>query len=82
MRDGDTAVYERTNGQDPDLRLGDDPEIAYQMWQRGAVFIPVHSAQTYHLGRATIKDKANEVTRPSTTSTSLNGCRSALPAAG
>ncbi len=56
------SVYERTNGQDPDLRLGDDTEIAYQMWQRGAVFIPVHSAQTYHLGRATIQDKANEVT--------------------
>lgn len=55
------SVYERTNGQDPDLRLGDDTEIAYQMWQQGAVFIPVHSAQTYHLGRATVQDKADEV---------------------
>lgn len=54
-------VYEETHGQDPDLRLGDDTEIAYQLWQRGAVFIPVHSAQTYHLGRATIQDKAAEV---------------------
>ena len=43
------------------LRLGDDTEIAYQLWQRGAVFIPVHSAQTYHLGRATIQDKGREV---------------------
>ncbi|MEI5675846.1 MULTISPECIES: glycosyltransferase [unclassified Nocardioides] len=55
------AVYDRTNGQNPDLKLGDDTEIAYQMWQRGSVFIPVHSAQTYHLGRATIQDKAAEV---------------------
>lgn len=55
------AVYEQTHGQDPDLRLGDDTEIAYQMWQRGAVFIPVQSAQTYHLGRATVQDKADEV---------------------
>lgn len=54
-------VYERTRGQDPDLRLGDDTEIAYQLWQAGAVFIPVNSAQTYHLGRATIQDKAQEV---------------------
>ena len=55
-------VYDRTFGQDPDLKLGDDTEIAYQIWQRGAVFIPVQSAQTYHLGRATVQDKAKEVT--------------------
>ncbi len=55
------AVYERTRGQDPDLRLGDDTEIAYQLWQRGAVFIPVHSAKTFHLGRATVQDQAAEV---------------------
>lgn len=54
-------VYEETFGQDPDLKLGDDTEIAYQLWQRGAVFIPVPSAQTYHLGRATIQDKQAEV---------------------
>ena len=54
-------VYDRTLGQDPDLRLGDDTEIAYQLWQRGAVFIPVQSALTYHLGRATVQDKAEEV---------------------
>lgn len=55
------AVYDRTRGQDPDLRLGDDTEIAYQLWQRGGVLIPVQSAQTYHLGRATIQDKGREV---------------------
>jgi hypothetical protein len=54
-------VYDRTFGQDPDLKLGDDTEIAYQIWQRGAVFIPVQSAQTYHLGRATVQDQADEV---------------------
>jgi GT2 family glycosyltransferase len=55
-------VYDRTFGQDPDMKLGDDTEIAYQIWQRGAVFIPVQSAQTYHLGRATVQDKQQEVT--------------------
>lgn len=54
-------IYDRTRGQDPDLKLGDDTEIAYQLWQRGAVFIPVHSAQTYHLGRATIQDQGDQV---------------------
>lgn len=55
------AVYDRTLGQDPVLRLGDDTEIAYQLWQAGAVFIPVNSAQTYHLGRALVQDKADDV---------------------
>jgi GT2 family glycosyltransferase len=55
-------VYDRTFGQDPDLKLGDDTEIAYQIWQRGAVFIPVQSAQTNHLVRATVQDKEQEVT--------------------
>lgn len=55
------AVYERTLGQRPELKLGDDTEIAYQIWQRGAVFIPVMSAETYHLGRATVQDKGREV---------------------
>ncbi|WP_137293421.1 glycosyltransferase family 2 protein [Nocardioides dongxiaopingii] len=55
------AVYDRTHGQDPVLRLGDDTEIAYQIWQAGAVFIPVNSALTYHLGRALIQDKADDV---------------------
>ncbi|HEY9393926.1 MAG TPA: glycosyltransferase family 2 protein [Nocardioides sp.] len=55
------SVYEQTFGQRPELKLGDDTEIAYQIWQRGAVFIPVQSAQTYHLGRATVQDKGREV---------------------
>lgn len=55
------TVYERTNGQDPNMWLGDDTEIAYQCWQAGAVFIPVNDALTYHLGRATVQDKADEV---------------------
>ncbi|NYI76314.1 glycosyltransferase family 2 protein [Nocardioides panzhihuensis] len=55
------SVYEQTFGQRPELKLGDDTEIAYQIWQRGAVFIPVMSAETYHLGRATVQDKGREV---------------------
>ncbi|TQL69433.1 glycosyl transferase family 2 [Nocardioides albertanoniae] len=55
------SVYEHTFGQRPELKLGDDTEIAYQIWQRGAVFIPVMSAETYHLGRATVQDKGREV---------------------
>lgn len=56
------SVYERTHGQDPTMKLGDDTEIAYQLWQRGAVFIPVNSAQTYHLGRATVAVAGEQVT--------------------
>ncbi len=55
------VVYDRTHGQDPVLRLGDDTEIAYQLWQAGAVFIPANDALTYHLGRATIQDQAEAV---------------------
>lgn len=56
------SVYERTHGQDPTMKLGDDTEIAYQMWQRGAVFIPVQSAETYHLGKATVSVSGEQVT--------------------
>ena len=56
-------VYEATNGQDTRLRLGEDTEIAYQLWQAGAVFIPVHEARSWHLGRATIQDHAADVSR-------------------
>ncbi len=57
------AVYDATNGQDTRLRLGEDTEIAYQLWQAGAVFIPVHEARSWHLGRATIQDHAASVAR-------------------
>jgi GT2 family glycosyltransferase len=55
------AVYDRTFGQDTRLRLGEDTEIAYQIWQAGGVFIPVNEARTWHLGRATIQDHAVKV---------------------
>jgi glycosyltransferase involved in cell wall biosynthesis len=54
-------VYERTFGQDTRLHLGEDTEIAYQLWQAGAVFIPVHEALTWHLGRGTVQDHAAKV---------------------
>lgn len=54
-------VYERTFGQDTRLHLGEDTEIAYQIWQAGAVFIPVNEARTWHLGRGTIQDHAKIV---------------------
>ena len=54
-------VYERTFGQDTRLRLGEDTEIAYQIWQAGGVFIPVHEARTWHLGRGTVQDHAAKV---------------------
>jgi len=56
-------VYERTNGQDTRLHLGEDTEIAYQLWQAGAVFIPVHEGYAWHLGRATVQDKGEAVAR-------------------
>ena len=57
------AVYERTNGQDTRLRLGEDTEIAYQLWQAGAVFIPAPDARSWHLGRATVQDHGASVAR-------------------
>lgn len=54
-------VYNRTNGQDTRLHLGEDTEIAYQLWQAGAVFIPVNDARTWHLGRATVQDHSRAV---------------------
>jgi glycosyltransferase involved in cell wall biosynthesis len=54
-------VYDRTFGQDLRLHLGEDTEIAYQLWQAGAVFIPVNEARTWHLGRATVQDHAAAV---------------------
>lgn len=54
-------VYNRTNGQDTRLHLGEDTEIAYQIWQAGGVFIPVHDARSWHLGRGTVQDHAKAV---------------------
>ena len=55
------TVYDRTHGQDTRLHLGEDTEIAYQLWQAGAVFIPVNEALTWHLGRATVQDRSVQV---------------------
>jgi GT2 family glycosyltransferase len=55
------AVYDRTFGQDTRLKLGEDTEIAYQLWQAGAVFIPVHEARSWHMGRGTVQDHAAKV---------------------
>ncbi|WP_196215766.1 glycosyltransferase [Microbacterium sp. ZXX196] len=54
-------VYDRTFGQDTRLHLGEDTEIAYQLWQAGAVFIPAHDALSWHMGRGTIQDHAAKV---------------------
>ena len=54
-------VYDRTGGQDTRLHLGEDTEIAYQIWQAGGVFIPVNDARTWHLGRGTVQDHAVKV---------------------
>ncbi|MBY0687206.1 glycosyltransferase [Microbacterium marinilacus] len=56
-------VYDRTSGQDTRLHLGEDTEIAYQLWQAGAVFIPVHEALTWHLGPGTVQNHAAKVAR-------------------
>lgn len=54
-------VYNRTNGQDTRLHLGEDTEIAYQIWQAGGVFIPVYESLAWHLGRGTVQDHAAKV---------------------
>ncbi|WP_084124966.1 glycosyltransferase family 2 protein [Demequina sp. NBRC 110054] len=54
-------VYDRTNRTDGRLRAGEDTEIAYQAWQGGAVFIPVHEGYAWHLGRATVTSHGKAV---------------------
>jgi glycosyltransferase involved in cell wall biosynthesis len=55
------AVYDRTFGQDTRLHLGEDTEIAYQLWQAGAVFIPAHDAVGYHMGPGTVQHQGVQV---------------------
>ncbi|WP_029149318.1 glycosyltransferase [Microbacterium indicum] len=54
-------VYDRTFGQDTRLHLGEDTEIAYQLWQAGAVFIPVHEALAWHMGPGTVQHQGEKV---------------------
>jgi len=55
------AVYDRTFGQDTRLHLGEDTEIAYQLWQAGAVFIPAHDARSWHMGPGTVQHQGELV---------------------
>ncbi|WP_221585416.1 glycosyltransferase family 2 protein [Microbacterium sp. G2-8] len=54
-------VYDRTFGQDTRLHLGEDTEIAYQLWQAGAVFIPAHDALAWHMGPGTVQHQGAQV---------------------
>lgn len=43
-------LYLSSGGMDTGLRLGEDSELAYRLAQRGAVFVPVPAAGSWHLG--------------------------------
>ena len=43
-------LYLDAGGMDTSLRLGEDSELGYRLAQRGAVFIPVRAARSWHLG--------------------------------
>ncbi len=55
-------LYERAGGLDPALKLGEDTELAYRLWQAGAVFIPARDARSWHLGASTMQ-KAGELVK-------------------
>jgi GT2 family glycosyltransferase len=43
-------LYLSSGGMDTVLRLGEDSELGYRLAQRGAVFVPVPDAGSWHLG--------------------------------
>lgn len=53
-------IYLRVGGMDIELRLGEDSELAYRLWNAGCVFVPAREAMSWHLG-ATNTQVRNEV---------------------
>lgn len=56
-------MYERAGGMDVGLRLGEDSELAYRLWNAGAVFIPARDALSWHLGATNTQKRNDVVTR-------------------
>ena len=56
-------LYLRSGGLDPSLKLGEDTEFGYRLWQAGGVFIPARGARAWHLGRSTMQQQAERVKR-------------------
>jgi hypothetical protein len=45
-------LYRAAGGLDTGLRLGEDTELGYRLFQAGAVFVPEAGAGAWHLGRS------------------------------
>ncbi len=56
-------LYLHSGGMDTCLRLGEDSELAYRLAQRGAVFVPVPAARSWHLGIPTATHSPEMVRR-------------------
>ena len=59
-------LYLLGGGMDTSLRLGEDSELAYRLAQRGAVFVPVPAARSWHLGIPTATRSPDLVRRYNT----------------
>ena len=59
-------LYLLGGGMDTTLRLGEDSELAYRLAQRGAVFVPVPAARSWHLGIPTATRSPDLVRRHNT----------------
>lgn len=55
------ALYELVGGMDTALRLGEDSELAYRLWNAGAVFVPARNATAWHLGMTNTQRRNNLV---------------------
>lgn len=53
-------MYLRVGGMDVGLKLGEDSELAYRLWNSGGVFVPARDAMSWHLG-ATNTQVRNDV---------------------
>jgi len=56
-------MYERVGGMDVGLRLGEDSELAYRLWNAGAVVVPARDALSWHLGATNTQRRNELVTR-------------------
>lgn len=56
-------LYLSSGGMDTVLRLGEDSELGYRLAQRGAVFVPVPAAGSWHLGIPNATVNADRVRR-------------------
>jgi GT2 family glycosyltransferase len=54
-------MYDRVGGMDSNLRLGEDTELAFRLWNSGAVFVPARNAIGWHLGSTNTQRRRDQV---------------------